>query len=254
MNLNIIKYFKVLLKLFSEFVFKTIILCIPATPGSVQSAAFNHFNRTKQHQSLSNLRGQNSREITDSQDDLDQAGDYNVNSHPRYDPQSNQYQQINTNQQPASNNTPTNAPKSGLKSLIDRIPKDSANFSLRSNESNTPSGIYQSVNPKNRQNSSYNQQQQQQSSNNNSVRGPNQQANVVPNSFEQLDEYYTVSPGSRLKAGKLFKVKNSSEILQIFCGKILQNRKNSKGGSWLKVINDKKPLANNMNQEWALKF
>jgi len=134
--------------------------------------------------------------MTDSQDDLDQAGEYTLNNNPRYDPQTNQYQQINNYQPQDANDTPINLPKSGLKSLLDRIPKDSANLSLRSNESNnTPSGIYQSVNPKNRQNNSYNQQGQQQQiqSNNNSVRNANQQANTLPKSFEQLDEYYTVS-------------------------------------------------------------
>ena len=61
-----------------------------ATPGSVQAAAFNHFNRNKPHQSLSNLRDQNPDDM-DDQDDLDQAGDYNVNN-ARYNPKTNQYQ------------------------------------------------------------------------------------------------------------------------------------------------------------------
>ena len=164
-----------------------------ATPGSVQSAAFNHFNRTKPHMSLSNLRGQN-QSMNESQDDLAQGADYNVNPpSTRYNPQNNQYQQVttpNNNTQRQISQPLPNMASNGLKSLIDRIPKDSANLSMRSNESNTPSGIYQSVQRKQQNNqyqsstqNSYNQQNYNNNNNNN-----NQQ-----DSFEQLDEYYTVS-------------------------------------------------------------
>lgn len=158
-----------------------------ATPGSVQTAAFNHFNRNKPHQSLSNLRDQNGQGF-DDQDDLDGVGDYNVNS-ARYNPQTNQYQQPQQPQTPSRQNSQGGVP-SGIKNLIDRVQKDSANLSIRSNNSNTPSGIYQSANNK-KPNGSYSQQRQ--TLPNNSIRSQQQQQQQDPNYDPNLDEYYTVS-------------------------------------------------------------
>lgn len=175
--------------------------------------------------SLSNLRGQN-QSMTESQEELAQGGDYNVNPpSSRYNAQNNQYQQVapNTQRQTSQPLPPSTAPN-GLKSLIDRIPKDSANLSMRSNESNTPSGIYQSVQRK---------QQNLQNSAQNSYSQQNYNNNQQQGSFEQLDEYYTVSSSSlknhflhhenkikiHFRAKTLFII--FTVFLQSYCGKIL---------------------------------
>ena len=153
------------------------------TPGSVQSAAFNHFNRMKPHMSTSNLQRQNV-DLRESQEDLDE-GDYNVNDSNKF----------NTQFKSASSRVPTTGgsqqaskpAQSGLKKLIDRIPTDSANLSTRSNDSNTPSGMYQAVNKKPTSQQQFNQNLPNMNMNNTSMR--QQEAD----SFEPLDEYYTVS-------------------------------------------------------------
>ena len=130
--------------------------------------------------STSNLQRQNV-DLRESQEDLDE-GDYNVNDSNKF----------NTQFKSASNRVPTTGganPKpaqSGLKKLIDRIPTDSANLSTRSNDSNTPSGMYQAVNKKPSQ-QQFNQNLPNMNMNNTSMR------QQETDSFEPLDEYYTVS-------------------------------------------------------------
>ena len=151
------------------------------TPGSVQSAAFNHFNRMKAHMSTSNIPGSQLQRpkngIKESQEDLD-FGDYNVNDRAM---PSNQFEAIiapKTDQQSQiasflNNNSKVNS------NFIDRIPKDSANISIRSNES---ANAYQSINKKSNTISNFNQ---------------NPNMGTIPQSEaasfgDQVDEYYTV--------------------------------------------------------------
>lgn len=143
------------------------------TPGSVQSAAFNHFNRIKQHQSISNLPNRNNlNEFRESQEDLELGGDYNVNDNlndPNYldDEQNfdqNMYNNNNKNQinrvQPTSNNYVNNP---------NRSPGNAANFSNRTN--NDSYAVKSNTLPN----------------------FGNQNLNQEQDSFDQLDEYYTVT-------------------------------------------------------------
>ena len=94
-----------------------------------------------------------------------------------------------TPQQNGSRQNSQGGVSSGLKTLIDRVQKDSANLSIRSNGSNTPSGIYQSVNSKQKPKAS--QQQLNQNYPGGSVRSQSQQQD--PNYDPNVDEYYTVN-------------------------------------------------------------
>ena len=69
---------------------------------------------------------------------------------------------------------------------MDRFPKDSANFSNRSNNSSRQPEIYQSINKKSTTMPNFNQQ-------NNRNLDTSLPLNEQATSFEHLDEYYTVS-------------------------------------------------------------
>ena len=147
------------------------------TPGSVQSAAVNHFNRVKPHMSTSNIVDPyNQLREEEDLEDLEQAGDYNVNDNSLR----NQFQ-ATPSRQPAQNSYTqgtVNIPKVNPASFMNRFPKDSANLSNRSND---PNNMYQSVNKKPNTISNFN---------------PNRNVETLPaqnEPFENLDEYYTVS-------------------------------------------------------------
>jgi len=174
------------------------------TPGSVHSAAFNHFNRTKPHMSTSNIidpynnNGQIDLRESNEEDLEDLGGDYNVNDNSfRLNKPTNQIrpgnnysqqpQQTQQSQQPQQQ--PPNVPKINP-NFLDRFPKDSANFSNRSNDSNNINNnkntIYQSVNKKSTTMPNFNPNRN------------NSNADQIPRhneatSFENLDDYYTVS-------------------------------------------------------------
>lgn len=158
------------------------------TPGSVQSAAFNHFNRNKPHMSTSNIIGDQYNNLRESQEDLEdmEAGDYNVNDsiqQPRLN--SNQFQPTPSRQPNGQTNFQQQPPKINP-SFMDRFPKDSANFSNRSNNSSRQPEIYQSINKKSTTMPNFNQQ-------NNRNLDTSLPLNEQATSFEHLDEYYTVS-------------------------------------------------------------
>jgi erythrocyte membrane protein band 4.1 len=121
------------------------------TPGSVQSAAFNHFNRMKPHLSINNLQnnhnsGRNSNsnnyDLRESQeDDLDGA-DYDVSD--------NNMRQMTD---------PIKSPRNDINNVTDagfrkanNLPQNQANFSNRSTSSNNTNN--------NNNNNSYSSQQQ----------------------------------------------------------------------------------------------
>lgn len=141
------------------------------TPGSVQSAAFNHYNRIKQHQSISNLPNQQQNmDLRESQEDLDE-GDYNVNDNNKF--QNNQYaDQQNTSYRNQGQTQEVSGGRGNVprinQNFADRIPKDSGNLSNRSATNNLPQF--------NKRVQNFDQDDQQDG-----------------NSFDQLDEYYTVS-------------------------------------------------------------
>jgi hypothetical protein len=157
------------------------------TPGSVQSAAVNHFNRVKPHMSTSNIVDPyNQLREEEDLEDLEQAGDYNVNDNslrlnkPTSSNSANQFQ-ATPSRQPAQNSYTqgtVNIPKVNPASFMNRFPKESANLSNRSND---PNNMYQSVNKKPNTISNFNQ---------------NRNVETLPaqnEPFENLDEYYTVS-------------------------------------------------------------
>ena len=167
-----------------------------ATPGSVQSAAFNHFNRMKPHMSISNLQQQQQQQHQNqqqsnlnydlrelSQEDLDGA-DYDVNdnnarqiimnTNPVISPRRSQQQQ---QQQDGATTISTSSGGGGFRTgAVNLQPKTNPNLSNRSTTFNQ-----NQFNPNNNNNNNVrripfenvNQQQQQQD-------------------FDQLDEYYTV--------------------------------------------------------------
>ena len=173
-----------------------------ATPGSVQSAAFNHFNRMKPHMSISNLQQQQQQQNQQqhqnqqqsnlnydlrelSQEDLDGA-DYDVNdnnanqiimnTNPVISPRRSQQQQ----QQQDDAATPIATSSGGgggfRTGAVNLQPKTNPNFSNRSTTFNQ-----NQFNPNNNNN------------NNNARRIPFENVNQQQQQdFDQLDEYYTV--------------------------------------------------------------
>jgi hypothetical protein len=170
-----------------------------ATPGSVQSAAFNHFNRMKPHMSISNLQQQQQqqqqhqnqqqsnlnydlREL--SQEDLDGA-DYDVNdnnarqiimnTNPVISPRRSQQQQDGA----ATIATSSGGGSGGFRTgAVNLQPKTNPNFSNRSTAFNQ---------------SQFNPNNNNINSNNNVRRIPFENVNQQQQDFDQLDEYYTVS-------------------------------------------------------------
>jgi hypothetical protein len=158
------------------------------TPGSVQSAAFNHFNRIKQHQSIANLpnRQNINMDLRESQEELD-GDDYNVNdaNNPNYldnnedanfDPQQQLQDQYNKHQ------VRVQGPGSNVNNYV--------NNNLNNNATNNSSRVpVNSVLPNLVQNFS----NRSPSSNNNNLSGRTPNYGGQPQDFEQLDEYYTVN-------------------------------------------------------------
>jgi hypothetical protein len=199
------------------------------TPGSVQSAAFNHYNRVKPHMSTSNIPGSDqykqNPDLRESQEelDIDQGGEYTVadnyeesrpprlniapgsqqyrdspdrriNSDSRYQPSlqqplpfqhQQQQQSYSSNRQFSGRQQDQNmAPSSILpklgQSYMDRIPKDTANYSNRSTDSRgQPLSSYQ-------QPRGYQQQPPK------STTVPNIGQAVQMDPIDPLEEYYTV--------------------------------------------------------------
>ena len=156
-----------------------------ATPGSVQSAAFNHYNRMKPHMSISNLQPNQQQQLNnntsqnynlrESQEDLDGA-DYDLNDphsqyqlnpvvSPRQRPEQQQQQTLN-NQNQTQNSYSFRTGGLQPKSLNINNNNNTQNLSDRSANFNT------------------NQMQ------NNNI---NIQHLHTDDNFDQLDDYYTVS-------------------------------------------------------------
>ncbi len=148
------------------------------TPGSVQSAAFNHFNRIKQHQSTSNLPNRNNpNEFRESQEDLEIGGDYNVNDQDYLDDQdqfNNKNNNINNKNQRIQPQGPTN-----VNSYVNNPNRSPANNIINNNTNNFS----------NRSNSNdpYAKKSNTLPNFGNQIGNQNEQ-----DSFDQLDEYYTV--------------------------------------------------------------
>lgn len=199
------------------------------TPGSVQSAAANHFSRMKPHQSISNLPNRQL-DLRESQEDLDiDQGDYNVaddgNFNVRGDemvqqqpqqpavqtqPQTPQYQhqqlqQDQSNRLPSTSSqqaTPRRTPFIQGPGFVNQNANN--NNQLPFSQSNLETGLNASYNSS--RNPSYLQQQAQQQTQPQlpSSKKFNTISNLVEprlepieqsdtNSFDQLEDYYTVS-------------------------------------------------------------
>lgn len=175
------------------------------TPGSVQSAAFNHFNRMKPHMSISNIPNRPPVDLRESQEelDMDQGGDYDLNENLNERPnikrsiinpnqaqikQPQPPQQMNTTPRRVGPESPLNNQSPINQSLPRSNNQQATNLSNRSsNDSYSVSaGIYQAINKKSNTVPNFNQTQQQ----SNQQLEPIQQSDT--NSFDQLDDYYTV--------------------------------------------------------------
>jgi hypothetical protein len=172
------------------------------TPGSVQSAAQNHFSRMKPHASVANIPNRQQYDLRESQEELDQA-DYNLNENfnsggQQQQPQRNQFlpqqqQGYNNNQmqysdrqvpQPSSGRTPPNDSYNSGRPVVgggggggggggSNVPSNSSSYQFRKQGAPGSAG------------SSYANQQQ-----------PVVQLGPVDsNSIDQLEDYYTVRSG-----------------------------------------------------------
>ena len=143
------------------------------TPGSVQSAAFNHFNRIKQNQSTSNITRQNI-DLRESQEDLDLGGDYDVNDQNNFE-----------------NNDFPNEQQDPYKKHQIREPGSNRNNYV--NNPNNSSRVGGKSDGLPRLNQGFNDQY--------SLNTGTKKSSTLPNfgqQDEQLDEYYTVNINSGL--------------------------------------------------------
>jgi hypothetical protein len=87
------------------------------TPGSVQAAAFNHYNKNKSYKSTSNIPNREEIEFRESQEDLALEADYNLNdSVNRYNQQNYQppqQQQLQNQPQQQNLNRVVDLPRFG---------------------------------------------------------------------------------------------------------------------------------------------
>ncbi|CAF0727005.1 unnamed protein product [Brachionus calyciflorus] len=168
------------------------------TPGSVQSAAFNHYNKMKPHLSIGTINKQHI-DLRESQEELDlEQGDYDLNENVNINIPNRNYQNqpflqskiisdkkspiISSNNNNNNNNNNkyinSNLNQNSVNLIVDRNVNDLGSMSIRSNESNRPMGSY-----------SYNSNLSNNNNINTSIRSSNIEQNYKKN--EQPEEYYT---------------------------------------------------------------
>jgi len=163
------------------------------TPGSVQAAAFNHYNKNKSYKSTSNIPNREEIEFRESQEDLALEADYNLNdSANRFNQQNYQPAQNQQQQQQQPQMQPPQAQNQQYSNRTADLPRFGENY-VNTNRTNTNN---------NSVNSSIRQQSIGEGSQQNSQRLPNMsgfgQVQLTPiqpindsNSYGQED-YYTV--------------------------------------------------------------
>lgn len=164
------------------------------TPGSVQAAAFNHYNKNKSYKSTSNIPNREEIEFRESQEDLALEADYNLNdSANRYNQQNYPPPQQQPQQQPQQLPQAQTQPQQQYSNRTADLPRFGDNYVNTNNRINTNN---------NSVNSSIRQQSIGEGSQQNSQRLPNMsgfgQVQLTPiqpindsNSYGQED-YYTV--------------------------------------------------------------